>query len=194
MYCTTATNKEALLPRDIRGYWEDRRNHDLYRLMVSVSKATFPQITSAIDVGSYISGLIVEMDWIEKRVATDIQAHLADNWKDVDGVQFIGGDAFQLSFPDKFDLVISNQTIEHLEDPAGFVKKLANLGKSIILSTTFETPAGMIEGHIQDPISMEKFLSWFPVYPDSLIICHHPSKTIKHIVAIIKDTKSINKA
>lgn len=188
MLINTFSGKVVRGPNDIGGYWQDRMNHDLYRLMLSMTRSLFPNAQSAIDVGCYTSALIVEMDWIKTRVATDLQTSLSDNWREVDGVDFLGGDAFNLDFDKPFDLVISNQTIEHLEDPPGFVKKLLSIGNGLIISTTYETPAGLIDGHIQDPIDMQKFKSWFPVDIDSYTICYHPSRNIKHIIAVIRES------
>jgi 2-polyprenyl-3-methyl-5-hydroxy-6-metoxy-1,4-benzoquinol methylase len=150
-----------------------------------MARAMFPDATSAIDVGCFTSALIVEMDWIPRRVASDIKDYLAHNWSGVVGVDFEPGDAFQLANEDLFDLVISNQTIEHLSEPQQFVEKLIEIGRGLIISTTYETPAGMIDGHIQDPISFEKFKSWFPVEIDAYTICSHPSRQIHHIIAVI---------
>ena len=58
-----------------------------------------------------------------------------------------------LDFAEPFDLVISNQTVEHLDRPGEFIEKLLKLGRGLIVSTTFEVPEGTIEGHVQDPIS-----------------------------------------
>lgn len=194
MLINTFSGKVVRGPDDIGGYWQDRMNHDLYRLMVGMTRSLFPNAGSAIDVGCYTSALIVEMDWITRRVATDLQTYLSDNWKDVDGVDFQEGNAFNLKFDQLFDLVISNQTIEHLDDSSGFVEKLLSIGKGLIISTTYETPAGLIDGHIQDPIDMQKFKSWFPVNIDSYTICQHPfNKNIRHIIAVIKNSHPLNK-
>jgi SAM-dependent methyltransferase len=173
-------------PADNKNYWADRKDHDLYRLMVGICRGMFPTAGSAIDVGCYTSGLILEMDWIPRRVASDLQKNLVTNWAEVTEVEFIAGNAFGLKFESPFDLVISNQTIEHLEDPPGFVAKLLSIGRGLVISTTYETPAGMIPGHIQDPISLDKFRSWFPVPLDSWTICFHPSGKIGHIIGVIK--------
>ncbi|MEE9328341.1 MAG: methyltransferase domain-containing protein [Cocleimonas sp.] len=188
MLIKTHSGREVLGPKDNRDYWLERKNHDLYRLTLAMSSAMFPLAKSAIDVGCYTSGLLVEMDWIEKRIATDIQSGLIDNWKDVDEVDFICQDAFNLNTDTLFDLVISNQTIEHLEQPEIFVNSLLSIGKGLIISTTLDTPHGLIPGHIQDPIDMEKFKSWFPVELDCWSICYHPTnKKIGHIIAVIKN-------
>ncbi|MBA3005980.1 MAG: class I SAM-dependent methyltransferase [Proteobacteria bacterium] len=177
---------------DSEGYWADRKNHDLYRLQLGIVRSMFPNVKSAIDVGCYTSAVMVEMDWVPKRVVTDIRTNLSENWSGVEGVQFVPGDAFNLKFEELFDLVLSNQTIEHLENPADFVRKLLQLGKSLVISTTFEVAAGVIPGHVQDPISLEKFNSWFPAHIkiDSYMICGHPTaRSIKHIIAVIKKTR-----
>lgn len=177
------------LPIDNKGYWADRAQHDLYRLTVATARAMFPRAKSAIDVGCYTSGLICELDWIPTRVASDINPNLAANWRDVPDVRFVPGDAFTLEFAEQpFDLVVSNQTIEHLSDPPGFVDKLLSLGRGLIISTTYETPAGLIAGHVQDPIDFEKFVGWFPVALDAYTICHHPGRKIKHIIGVIRES------
>lgn len=174
-------------PVDRGDYWRNRAHHDLYRYTVAAARAMFPNAKSAIDVGCYTSGMVNELDWIPRRVASDLQ-NLSTEWRNVEGVEFVHGDAFELDFGDKFDLVISNQTIEHLEYPKEFVEKLLGLGRGLIISTTYETEAGLIDGHIQDPISMEKFLSWFPCQIDAYTICEHPSagKRLRHIIAVVK--------
>lgn len=183
-------------PTDISGYWEARRNHDLYRLSVALARALFQDARSVIDVGCYTSGLICELDWIETRIASDLQTSLVTNWGNVSDVRFVGGDAFKLEFPEApFDLVISNQTIEHLENPPLFVAKLLRLGRGLILSTTYEVEAGLIDGHLQDPVSLEKFQSWFPCELDAWFICHHPSaRKLRHIVGMVKQSHPARKS
>ncbi len=186
---TTINGRVFDLPLDRNSYWTNRLHQDLYRITVAMAKAMFSDAKSVIDVGCYTSGIMVELDWIEKRVASDIQVGLAASWEHVDGVEFVGGNAFELDFEAPFDLVLSNQTVEHLEDPTGFINKLLTLGRGLIVSTTYETPAGLIDGHIQDPISYEDFISWFPCELDAYFICHHPSaRQIKHIVGVVKQS------
>lgn len=182
-------DREYNLPTDHKGYWKDRVNHDLYRLCAAMAKGMFYDARSAIDVGCFVGGLICEFDWIEKRVASDILGWLKPNWAHVTDVEMVVGDAFKIDFPEKFDLVISNQTVEHLDRPAEFIEKLLKLGRGLIVSTTYEVPAGTIEGHVQDPISLEKFKSWFPCELDAWLICHHPTnRKWKHIIGVVKQS------
>jgi len=161
-----------------RGYWELRKDRDMYNLMRMLARHYAAKANSAIDVGCYVGGLICDFDWIDRRVATDLN-DWSKEWADVDGVEFRKANAFALSDSDKFDLVISNQTIEHVEDAADFAAKLCDLGETVLVSTTYEVPAGAIEGHIQDPISFDKFVSWFPRAPKCVsIVYEHPYNNI----------------
>ncbi len=154
-----------------RGYWELRKDKDLYKVMRKLTELYAKDAKSAIDVGCYVGGFICDLDWIEKRVAADIN-DWSKEWADVDDVKFINRDAFKLW--DRFELVISNQTIEHIEDAAGFAEKLCKLGDTVIVSTTYLVPSGKIEGHIQDPIDLDKFLGWFPRKPKCVSIINEP--------------------
>lgn len=181
--------KRVVGPKDIKNYWGDRHMHDLYRMTLALSQGLFPDANSAIDVGCYTSALLCEMDWIERRVASDIQPGLVSNWAGVPGVEFHPENAFEIEFPEPFDLVISNQTVEHLDQPADFILKLLDLGRGLIVSTTYEVAAGTIDGHVQDPISLGKFMSWFPCELDAWLICHHPTaRNLRHIVGVVKQS------
>jgi len=185
----TLAGKTHDLPLDRNNYWKNRAHHDLYRLTVATAQAMFSDARSAIDVGCYTSGILCELGWIERRVASDMASYLASSWEHVEGVDFVPGDAFELDFGQTFDLVLSNQTVEHVDDPKGFVEKLLSIGRGLIISTTYEVEAGRIEGHVQDPISLEKFQSWFPCELDAWFICHHPTvRSLRHIVGVLKQS------
>ena len=79
----TLAGKTHDLPLDRNDYWKNRAHHDLYRLTVATAQAMFSDARSAIDVGCYTSGLICELDWIEKRVASDISPAMVDHWAHV---------------------------------------------------------------------------------------------------------------
>lgn len=154
-----------------RGYWELRKGKDLYKVLHNLARLYTADVRSAIDVGCYVGGVICDLDWIPRRVASDLNNYTKE-WADVDGVTFIHADAFTLE--ETYDLVISNQTIEHIGDAKGFAEKLCALGKTVIVSTTYLVPQGKIEGHIQDPIDLDKFLGWFPRKPKCVAIVNEP--------------------
>jgi 2-polyprenyl-3-methyl-5-hydroxy-6-metoxy-1,4-benzoquinol methylase len=154
-----------------KGYWEGRKDKDLYGMMRLLAQHYGANAQSAIDVGCYVGGFICDLDWIGKRVAADIQ-NWSKEWAEVDDVEFLYADAFSLD--EKFDLVISSQTIEHVDNAKGFAEKLCDLGRTVLISTTYMVPFGKIEGHVQDPINLEKFIGWFPRKPRNVSIVADP--------------------
>lgn len=155
-------------PVDDRGYWSSRKNDRIYLMTVLFSHFFCRRKRSVADVGCHCSPLVLMLPGFERRYAIDPSDISKPLWSGVDGAEYIndylrnvdialltGGD-------DKFDLIICNQVIEHLHEPASFASELCERARRLIVSTTFETPAGLIEGHVQDPISLEKFESWFP--------------------------------
>ncbi|WP_411818139.1 hypothetical protein [Hyphococcus sp. DH-69] len=155
-----------------KGYWELRKDKNLYKTMNLVARHYAANARTAIDVGSYIGGFICDLDWIPDRIASDLN-NFTENWANVTGVKFMKADAFTLDR--KFDLVISNQTIEHIPNARAFAEKLCSLGETVMVSTTYQVPHGRIDGHIHDPIDMDQFLSWFPRKPKfTAIVDDHP--------------------
>jgi len=141
-------------------YWRKRKSAKLYTQEMELAQLHAPNALTALDVGSYESPFLSRLHWIPTKVATDIQSR-PDVWQDIRGIAFVQGDFMQLKFATIFDLVLCTQVVEHLKDPGPFVGKMASIARVLIVSTTYEMPAGTIEGHVQDPISEQTFRSWF---------------------------------
>lgn len=161
-------------PEDRNNYWKNREKALIYSYTKDMAKHYAPWAKSAIDVGCFISPVICELDWIEHRFSNDISE--IKEWDSVDDVMFLQGDfrnidAKALVDTPKFDLVISHQTIEHIDDAQGFAQSLCAQGRRVICSTSYEVEYGLVPGHVQDPISLDKFTSWFlPRKPLSILI------------------------
>jgi hypothetical protein len=164
-----------------KGYWELRKDRDMYKLMVSMARHYAPDAKSAIDIGCYVGGFICELDWIKSRTACDIN-NWSKEWADVEGVEFRQADFFSLEIDEPIDLVISNQTIEHVDDAGKFAHRLCEIGKVCLVSTTYLVPQGVIEGHIQDPIDFDKFVGWFPRPPRAVSVFYE--KPFNNIVGV----------
>ena len=182
-----ANTEAKLIPDDRNGYWAGRANSLNYSFTFDMAKKYAPNAKSAIDVGCFVAPVICQLDWIPVRIANDL-AHIPE-WDGVQGVKFVQGDAFALNprdycDDDMFDLAISHQTIEHIEDAKGFADKLCKLGRRVICSTSYEVEAGLIAGHVQDPISLQKFESWFPRPAQSILIERHPGGRFANILGI----------
>ena len=183
----TGGERTGTLPRDDRGYWQARRDHDLYRVTSALARSLFADARSAIDVGCNVAGLICELDWIGRRVASDVQERLAADWAPVPDVSFVAGDPRKLTFDEPFDLVISTQTAEYVDDPAGFVARLTQMGRGLIVSATYAVPAATVPGSRHAPIGFETFRDWFPCPLDSWHVVHHPTnRSLRHIVGVVK--------
>jgi SAM-dependent methyltransferase len=176
------------LPIDRKKYWELRKKEDLYILMPLIAKMITPKAQTVLDVGPYTSPLVLSMDWIPNKFVVEKNLEMKKNWESIKNVDFIHGDVLEFQNSNKFDLVICSQVIEHSDNPIIFAEKLMKLGKSLIVSTTYNVPFGKIEGHLQDPIDIPKFYSWFNKNPDITLICDHSSsKDIKFIIGVFKN-------
>jgi hypothetical protein len=153
---------------DRHGYWARRKNDRLYYMTVLYAHLFSLRKHSIADIGCHCSPLVLMVPGFKRRFAVDPSPESRPLWKDVDGAVYINDMLENVDIPavtggqKVFDLIICNQVIEHLDDPASFAAMLLSKCNRLIISTTFETPAGLIRGHVQDPISLEKFESWFP--------------------------------
>lgn len=172
-------------PEDRDNYWNKRKDSLLYRMVKSLAFGYVPNGHSVLEVGCHTSSFIFELDWFEEKLVTDLP-FLSDHWKGVEGVQFIPGDFYKLKFDRTFDLVLCTQVVEHLKEPKPFIQKLLLLGKTIIVSTTYEVPKGLCKYHVQDPINMEKFKGWFEKDFTATVIIEKPDQKIwKNIIGVV---------
>ncbi|MBY6092899.1 hypothetical protein [Maritimibacter alkaliphilus] len=160
-------------PRDRNDYWAKRQDALFYRYTTDMVEKFAPDAESVIDVGCFVSPIVCQLDWIPKRFANDIQ--YIPEWEDVPDVTFVKGNAFELDVEAlcgkaSFDVVISHQTIEHIDDAKGFAESLCRMGSMVICSTSYEVEGGLVPGHVQDPISLKKFEGWFPRPAKSVLI------------------------
>jgi 2-polyprenyl-3-methyl-5-hydroxy-6-metoxy-1,4-benzoquinol methylase len=157
----------TIYPRDRSDYWAKRRNDRIYLMTIVLAHFFCRRRVTIADVGCHVSPLVLMMPEFSKRFAIDPSREAREAWAGVDGATFLNSmlddvDVRELTGEDKFDLVMCHQVIEHIPDAAAFAASLRAKARRVILSTTFETPAGMMPGHVQDPISLEKLESWLP--------------------------------
>lgn len=161
-----------LTPRE-RNYWLCRRNNNLYQRLRSLVQEHGASAESILDVGAYVTPFVNEFDWIPEKATTDRQLDRApaDYFEALNVTAFLG-DFMTIDFPRRYDIVLCFEVVEHLTDDVvqGFVQRLLEVGKTVIVSTTFELPEGIVPGHVQDPISREEFVSWFGDSADDVII------------------------
>jgi 2-polyprenyl-3-methyl-5-hydroxy-6-metoxy-1,4-benzoquinol methylase len=166
-------------PDDLNSYWAKRSNDRIYVMTLLYAHYFCRRKNTIADVGCHCSPLVLIVPGFKRRFAIDPSDEAHSAWADVDGATFIKGTLEAIAYQaiigeDKFDLILCNQVIEHLAEPSNLCHLLLQRSRRLIISTTFETPAGVISGHIQDPINYDKFLSWFPRKPIMSTVSHGP--------------------
>lgn len=153
-------------PADLDGYWAKRRKNRIYLTSLLYTHYFCRRKDSVADIGCHCSPLVLMVPGFSRRFAIDPSPASAEAWAEVDGATYIQGRLDEVDLPkligsEKFDLILCNQVIEHLDDPAPFCAELLQKSRRLVISTTFETPAGHVQGHVQDPIDYTKFRGWF---------------------------------
>ncbi len=145
----------------IADYWERRRHLVYYQEVLRLAKKYVPRGDSALDVGANKADLLSELDWFHRRVALDLMYPPRRR-----GIERIMMDFMEYRPDITFDLVLCLQTLEHIEDPAPFARKLLKTGETVIISVPYKWPRGHYEPHVQDPVDEAKLLAWTGRQPD----------------------------
>lgn len=152
--------------KGINEYWLSRAHAKLYKRIRQIVSNESASAETMLEVGSYLTPISAEFQWIPKRTVTDMQIWKAPSWFwDRLGMEAIDGDFMNFPTDSKYDVVLCLQVVEHLPDDlvSKFIQKMVQLGKTTIVSTTYLHPHWYTEswGHLQDPIDKDKFTKWF---------------------------------
>lgn len=146
---------------------------------------------SVLDVGgghyflSPLSGY-----YCKRRVLLDVREkkQFGEELLDAASIEFIEVDVLKyhgdLFAKNEFDLLVCTEVLEHLEDPGAFVKKIFDFAKVKIFTVPYRW--GPLPGHLHNGITIEKFISWFPVEPDEIYIFKKKIAGSKILGAIFK--------
>ena len=129
-----------------------------------------------IEVGCASDPFIQYLDWIEHRTCVApyfVQYGNSSKTNDDLGtkIERVTADFMEYRLPNenKFDLLLCNQVLEHVPDPASFMKKLIESAKTSIISVPYNWEGcGEVCNHKTDFISMNMLTEWsapyLPVY------------------------------
>lgn len=148
--------------------------------------------TSIIEVGCASDPFLKYLDWIDRRTcvapyfvsygkkliknSTSIERVTADfSIADFSiypqSIERVTADFMKYELPKnkKYDLLLCSQVLEHVPDPASFMKKLISTATTSIMSVPYEwDDCGKSCGHVTDHISYEMILEWssphVPIY------------------------------
>jgi hypothetical protein len=118
-----------------------------------------------IDVGANETDILFELSGFTRRVALDIRFIPPRK-----GLETVVQDFHRYTPPTRFDLVLCLQVLEHLDEPEPFARKLFETGRTVIVSVPYRWPAGVVKGHVQDPVDEAKLLEWTGREPDEVCI------------------------
>ena len=167
-------------------YWEARMNYNYYREVVRLARVYASSGGQVIDVGANETEVLQQLDWFERRVALD-RRYIPPK----PGIESVMMDFLAYQPESEFDLVICLQVLEHLQEPAIFVRKLLETGRTIIISVPYKWPAGKSKWHPQDPVDEAKLEMWTERKPVEVSVIADESE---RLVAVYKDQEGIRRA
>jgi hypothetical protein len=136
-------------------YWAARRRLRYYGEVVRLARRWAGDARSVIDVGSGNLPLVLELDWIPSKTSLDFY-HRGR----LPGCTNLRADFMAYAPPQRLDLVVCLQVLEHLQRPDLFAAKLLQTGRTVIISVPYRWPKGRTASHLHDPIDQEKLLGW----------------------------------
>jgi hypothetical protein len=154
-------------------YWESRQRFGYYTVVRAWLEAISGPISatadsSVLDVGC-LDTPTATWGWFNRRYTVDIEHD-----PKLPGVRSFIADFMMWEPTHKVTVVTCLQVLEHLPDDIvyRFGAKLRSISDYTIVSVPFMWKQGFEAGHLQDPISLEKFASFMGGPPDEYAIVY----------------------
>lgn len=136
--------------------WNYRKDMNYYAEVLMLARKWCPNAKTALDVGAGNTRVVARMNWLSEKYAIDINPMPV-----MPGITAINQNFMLYNPPpNRFDLVLCLQVLEHLEEPEPFMQKLLNTGQRLIISVPYKWLPGTAAGHIHDPVTRRKVLGW----------------------------------
>ena len=158
-------------------YWKNRRDLKYLRRVVDLARTFVPGGGHVLDVGGRDCEYILWFDWFSHKSVLDIRPAAK-----LDGVESIRADFRDYKPPRQFDLVTCLQVLEHLDDPAPFMRKLLATGRVLIASVPYRWPKGACRWHRQDPVDDRKLDAWAGRAPSERRVV--TDRGVKRLIAV----------
>ena len=134
-------------------YYNKRKEMNYYKAILDIVKSM--RYNNILDVGARRSPVLEALPAGKERVSLDrIAVHAQP------GIRHIVADFLKWMPDKKYDIVLCLQVLEHLDDPATFVKRLFQAGETVILSVPYRWKKGKCKYHVQDPVTLAKVVEW----------------------------------
>jgi len=141
-----------------------REHYTYYDSLFYLSMQYGRQAKSLLEVGCASDPFAKYLSWIDQRtcVAPYQVTYDGKNHGPSASVDFVKADfmEYKSDKEEKFDLLICSQVVEHVPDPAGFMKKLVEAAKTSIISVPYMWPACDNCNHKTNNITLDTILKW----------------------------------
>ncbi|MGA0594950.1 hypothetical protein [Enterovirga sp. CN4-39] len=151
------------------GYWSSRRESLYYQAVYKIVAVVGQDATSIIDVGSAETDYIKWFEWIGRKVQLNRGFRTG-----LEGVERIGADFYKWETPEKFDIGLCLQVLEHVTDATEFCNKLKAISRRLVISVPYKWPAGRHKEHVHDPVDEVKVKSWMGISPNYSLVVREP--------------------
>lgn len=167
------------------GYWNDRLDMMYYRYVDFIVRTVGADAQRMIDIGTAQCPYLEWFDWIPFRVSFDLETPYRS-----DTVKGVKGNFLDHKFQKRFDILTCLQVMEHVPEPRKFARKLLQTADTVVVSVPYEWGAGVVPGHVNDPVSKKSLKEWFGRWPNYSVIVAEPFRSPKRLIAVFdKDPK-----
>lgn len=165
-------------------YWNDRFDLMYYQTVDFIVRAVGAEARSLVDVGTGGCPYLEWFPWIERRVSIDINKPYSSP-----AVQALNANILDDDVPVGFDLCTCLQVLEHVPEAGRFARRLMELAPTVIVSVPYQWPDGKTQGHVHDPVDVDKLIGWFGREPNYHIVVEEPLRRTKNkrLVAIFDE-------
>lgn len=150
-------------------YWRHRQHLLYYQAVRQIVDFLGAPGASIIDVGSGNSPYLEWFEWAGERLSVDIGVPYQS-----DKVTGLQADIVSHAFHRVFDICTCLQVLEHVRDPVTFGRRLFDLARIIVISVPYQWPAGVVKGHLHDPVDRSKLRRWTGRYPNYEFVVEEP--------------------
>jgi len=159
-------------------YWHYRSDSLYFQYVDFLVRVVGRDAQSILDVGSHSCPYLEWFHWIPYKLSIDL--HAPYHSRRVHGKKI---DFLEYKNDREFDICLSLQVLEHIQDAKSFAQKLLKVGHHVIVSVPYRWPAGANSTHVQDPIDEEKLITWFNRIPNYEIIVTEPITEKRRLIS-----------
>jgi hypothetical protein len=148
----------------LQNYAEFRKHFKYYKEAFRIATNLRPnEIGTVIDVGIKDSTVVLDM-FSNGYERTAMDNDFPEGFKPTDRrIIMLNDDLFTYDFRQRYDIVMCQQVLEHLEDPSNAFSRLEAISDDIVV---ISVPYGSWHNTLYDPIDEERVRSWTGKIPE----------------------------